>query len=87
MLAARLAALSDMGAWWPALAAYGDELGQPAPAGISVDVTFADYGEQLLGERWRRLVAGRELPDGMVKLRRDLAGTAEYDEAHPRAET
>ena len=82
LLAARLAALADTGVWGPALAAYGHLLGQPAPPGIGVDLTAAEYGEQLLGARWRQLVEGRVLPDGIVKLRRDLVGTAEYEAAH-----
>jgi len=45
-------------------------------------LTAAEYGEQLLGARWRQLVEGRVLPDGIVKLRRDLVGTAEYEAAH-----
>lgn len=80
LLAARLASL-EMGSWWPALAAYGSVLGHPPPPGIGVDVTFAQYGEQLLRRRWHRLVDGFVLPDVMVKLRRDLAGTPEYEAA------
>jgi len=82
MLFARLETL-DYGPWWPALAAYGVHLQKPAPGNIAVEVTFAEYGEQLLGRRlWRKLVADRQLPDVLTKLRRDLAGTPEFEEAH-----
>ena len=82
MLMARLATL-DYGPWWPVLAAYGPHLGKPPPDAIAVEVTFAEYGEQLLGPKlWSKLVANRKLPDVLTKLRRDLAGTPEYEATH-----
>jgi hypothetical protein len=75
----------QLGDWWPVMAAYGPALGQPPPADIGIEVTQVEYGEQLLGpRRWKKLVGENRLPDPMVKLRRDLAGTAEYEAAHPR---
>jgi hypothetical protein len=88
MLFARLNAL-DYASWWPALAGFGARLGKPAPDEIAIEVTFAEYGEQLLGAPlWRKLVADRQLPDVLTKLRRDLAGTPEFEAAHgPPPET
>jgi hypothetical protein len=82
MLLARLETL-NYGSWWPALAAYGAYLRKPPPDEIAIKVTFADYGKHLLGQRlWEKLVANRELPDALTKLRRDRAGTPEFEAAH-----
>jgi hypothetical protein len=85
-LAARLR-VEEMGHWWPVMAEYGRALDHPPTREISVEITFAEYGEQLLGRRrWTRLVGDKPLPDVMVKLRRDLVGTREYAAAHPEAQ-
>jgi hypothetical protein len=85
MLAARLRANPNL--WWAVITAYGQVLGFQSDGGVTE--TTADYTQRVLGRRRFREVANIQLPDVLTKLRRDLAGTEEYEEAqaHREAET
>jgi hypothetical protein len=81
LLVARLRA-SEMGLWWPLLAAYGSIL-KIAPLGDSE--TIAAYGERVLGHRrWRIATHGIQLPPVMTRLRTEVPGTPEYEAAQRR---
>lgn len=83
MLAARLR-ITDFDPWWPALSIYGDRLGYSYDA---ANETIEDYGKRILGStRWASVTRGRELPAFITKLRHDLPGTPEFEEAHSRGE-